>query len=81
MDKRLIDYLNKFNILSDLQYGFRQNKSTDDAYSCNSTYIQKPGLGKQKSCCFPRFKKAFNTVFVSILVQQLKKIEHYRISP
>lgn len=31
VNKRLTNYLNKYNILSDSQYGFRQGRSTQDA--------------------------------------------------
>lgn len=75
INNRLITYLNKFNILSDRQYGFRRGKSTQDAViDLTSKIIEQ--LDNKGKCLtvFLDLKKAFDTVSVPILVKKLEKI-------
>lgn len=75
MNKRLLSYLEKFRILSESQYGFRQGKSTEDAITDLSSLITD-NLDQGKKCLtvFLDLKKAFDTVSVPILLQKLENI-------
>ena len=71
---RLIDYINKFDILNSNQYGFRQLHSTSMAIlDLNNTAVDR---GEYSIGVFFRFSKAFDTVNNTIL---LDKLEHYGI--
>ncbi|KAG7309667.1 hypothetical protein JYU34_004157 [Plutella xylostella] len=75
INNRLINYLDKYKILSDYQYGFRKGKSTQDAVlSITSKIIDQ--LDNKGKCLtvFLDLKKAFDTVSVPILVNKLEKI-------
>ena len=72
---RLINFLNKFNMLSNNQYGFRKNHST--AYALIQLYdtlSDAIDLGKVTSGLFIDLSKAFDTVNHDIL---LAKLEFY----
>lgn len=75
INTRLISYFDKFNILSDSQYGFRREKSTEDAVEALTSLIVK-SLDKGKKCLavFLDLKKAFDTVSVPILCRKLETI-------
>ena len=72
MSNRVIDYLNKFKLLSSTQYGFQRNLSTYMALldlQCNiidSMDEKKTSLG-----IFFDLSKAFDTVDHKILVKNL----------
>ena len=70
---QFIEYIEKYNILSDLQFGFQKNKSTEHAISTIFTNITNALKNKQSSyCIFLDFAKAFDTVNHDILLQKLK---------
>lgn len=71
---RLTNYLNKYNILSKSQYGFRRGISTEDAITDLSSHIINK-VDKNKKCLsiFLDLKKAFDTVSVPILVNVLER--------
>lgn len=75
INTRLLSYFNKFNILSDSQYGFRTGVSTEDAITdLTSHVIDKVDSGKKCMAVFLDLKKAFDTVCIPILVNKLEEI-------
>lgn len=75
INTRLLQYVNKFNILSPSQFGFRQKKSTEDAVIALSSLVTEQ-LDKGNKCMatFLDLKKAFDTVSVPILLHKLEAI-------
>lgn len=75
INNRLISYLNKFSILSENQFGFRQSRSTEDAIlSLTSLVTDKIDKGKKCLAIFLDLKKAFDTVSLSTLTQKMERI-------
>lgn len=75
INTRLINYLNKYNIISRAQYGFRQGLSTEDAVSALTSHIvEQVDSGRKCLTVFLDLKKAFDTVSVPILVHSLNNI-------
>jgi hypothetical protein len=75
INNRILNYLNKFGILSSSQYGFRQGLSTEDAVTALSSIIVDK-IDKNKKCLtvFLDLKKAFDTVSVASLADTLENI-------
>ena len=75
--KRLISFIDEFDILSDKQFGFRKRHSTEHAIINLKEYIlQNLEKGESTAILFLDLQKAFDTVDHSIL---LSKLEHYGI--
>ena len=77
MHSRIIDYLDKYNILYDEQYGFRKNHSTDLAL-VNVTDFILSSLESKESVIgvYMDLSKAFDKINHNIL---LKKLHNYGI--
>ena len=75
LHKRMVAFINKHNILSNNQYGFRKGHSTSHAVTHLSESVIKH-LEKKKVCAllFIDLKSAFDTVDIHLL---LKKLDHY----
>lgn len=70
---RLINFLNKYKLISDHQYGFREGKSTEDAIHYLTSYIYN-NLDKKTPtlCVFIDLAKAFDTVCHRKLLEKLE---------
>lgn len=69
---RLLSFINKFNILTDNQHGFRRGKSTATAmYSFNETLIKYIDAGECPVGIFCDLSRAFDCVDQDILIKQL----------
>lgn len=75
LNKRLLNYLEKFKILSPSQFGFRKGISTEGAVSALSSLVSEQlDSGNKCLAVFLDLKKAFDTVSHPILVHKLEKI-------
>lgn len=76
-NKRLLSYMDKYNILDGNQYGFRSNHSTSLAlFDMVENITESIDQGNYTAGVFIDLKKAFDTINHNIL---LKKLYHYGI--
>lgn len=75
LKKRLTSFLSKYNILSEMQYGFREGRSTQDAI-CDLTCKIYDSLDKSEPtlAIFVDLAKAFDTVCHTKLLYKLKSV-------
>ena len=75
MKKRLIEFINKNNILTNCQYGFRKGCSTTQAViDCVHQIEQEKKLGNIPIGILLDFKKAFDSIDHDILLNKLHRI-------
>lgn len=75
MKTRLIGYLNNISVLSTNQFGFTKGKCTEDALIKVTDYIYSNfNENKKVTGLFIDFKKAFDTVNHSILLNKMESI-------
>lgn len=71
---RLTNYLAKYNLLSNTQFGFRKGLSTEDAVTALSSLVtEQLDSGFKCLTVFLDLKKAFDTVSVPLLISKLEK--------
>lgn len=71
---RIVNFLDKHNILSDRQFGFRGARSTQDAIAhITSEIYSNVDKNKPTMCIFVDLAKAFDTVNHDILVEKMRK--------
>ena len=71
--KRLVEYFDENNLISEEQYGFQSDKSTMQAVMKLTKYLfEQRDKGDILGCVFIDFSKAFNMVSHEILIQKLK---------
>jgi hypothetical protein len=74
INNRIIEFINKYNLLSSFQYGFRKSRCTEHAISELVGNIVHNMDNKLKPLCvFLDLKKAFDTVSIPMLVNKLEK--------
>ncbi|CAH2237403.1 jg11259 [Pararge aegeria aegeria] len=74
VNKRLVMYLESRNIISEHQFGFRRNKSAEDATLLLSTSVASL-LDNNKHCIgvFLDLARAFDTVSIKLLIKKLEQ--------
>lgn len=75
LKNRLIDFFDKFDVITDRQFGFRKNKSTEHAV-LDLLYETISNLDSNKKCLavFLDLAKAFDTVSHHILLERLEHV-------
>lgn len=75
LNKRLRNYLDKYNLIADNQYGFRIGVSTEDAVLDLTQFVARTLDSKMKCVgIFLDLSKAFDTVSVPILISKLEHL-------
>ena len=73
LKEKIVNFLNKYNVLSESQFGF-QKKSTNEALIELENYLKYQQANSQITCgIFLDLKKAFDTVDHNILKKKTKK--------
>ena len=72
LNKRIIDWMEENDIISDSQFGFRRGRSTTDAIFLLQSLIQKVLYQKERPyCAFVDLQKAFDSVYLNGLWYKL----------
>ncbi|MEL6989254.1 MAG: reverse transcriptase family protein, partial [Bacteroidota bacterium] len=71
MNRRLVDYFEKFDLLYSKQFGFRKRHSTVDAIAEFTEKIRHNTSRGPQNTFFLDFKKAFDTIDHNILIEKL----------
>lgn len=75
MNNRLTKFLDKYNILSQNQYGFISGRSTEGAVSSLTEYlVRQLDTGSKCLGVFLDLSKAFDTVSIPILISRLERL-------
>lgn len=70
---RITNYIKKYELISNMQYGFQQGKSTQDAIvSLTERIYSALDEGKPSLCVFVDLAKAFDTVSHKLLINTLE---------
>ena len=70
---QFMEFITEHNVLSELQFGFQKNKSTEHAITSIISNITNSFSNKHSSyCIFLDFAKAFDTVNHQIMIEKLK---------
>ena len=76
---KINDYLEKYHLISDKQFGFRQNSSM--SYAISNIYeklIQNSDKGMYTCCIFLDLTKAFDTMNHDVLLHKMKNFYGFR---
>jgi hypothetical protein len=75
LNKRLLDFLDSHNIIAENQYGFRKNKSTEDAVlNLTEAVVRNLEHSLKTIGIFLDLSKAFDTVSAPLLLDKLSNI-------
>lgn len=75
VNDRLMNFLESHELLSNQQFGFRKNRSTEKAVSLlTDTIVSHLDSGRPCTGVFLDFSRAFDTVSISILVRRLEQM-------
>lgn len=75
LKNRILEYLNKYKIVSESQFGFREGRSTQDAISLLISRAYKAlDESKPALCIFVDLAKAFDTVDHNKLIDSLEEL-------
>ena len=69
--KRIVNFLNSNNLLSDSQFGFRCHRNTEQA--CLKLITSIISKNTKSACLFIDFRKAFDTIDCGILLDKLSR--------